>query len=330
MSDPIEQTLRELRCSDRPIVRQRLLQDASNRLTPDQVTALYLRLDAELGPETCLLAPHFDKMTTPLRIAAARSGEWSIADDDGPIILFRATEAPVETKRLYILIGGTGGQYFLSLSYTLALLPPGPKDVMVLRRPPRHMFLVGVEGLGPTPRDIAAALETRYQIGRYRHLCVIGISLGGIVAMRIAEHLRADIGVSFSGLFASDVLTLNRKRSLGVTAFDPLCACRPQSIGRLVSVVPSKLEVDVRAQAILRGLRPRLVPIEVFLSGKHNTLLTLDTYGQAGRFLELLLAEQSRWLRLVSRLSTGIGWSVRRLRWLTGQQRTGSWYDRKG
>ncbi len=328
MTYTVDSTLAALRATDRRIVRQNILQTASNLLTPEETTALYLKL-AEIGGEDLVsLAPFHAEMTSPARIEASQAPKWSRDDTGGPVRIYRHLAGPAGRKRLYILISGAGGQHFLPLAYLLDQLPAGPKDVMVLRDSPRHHFLLGHDGLGATTHEIAVALRGRYHADSYRHVSVIGISLGALPALRIAEHLGAQIAVSLSGLFLTDVLTLRHMRRRGVTAFDPLCACRPQRIGRIVAVAPTKKEADMRALFKLRNLRPATLPLQIIHTSDHNTLLVLHKIGLAGPFLRLVLAERPVGLRLLAALLGGAGWLVRKFRMLTGQQKMGNWYAR--
>ncbi len=125
--------LAAIRATNRPIRQQYQLQKASNSLPPGALTALYLELDEIGGKALCKLAPCYKYMTAPARRRAANKPQLSPKDMGNDNWLYRQPGADRRDKTIYILFAGGEAQFFLPLAVIIQLLPPGPKDVLVIR-----------------------------------------------------------------------------------------------------------------------------------------------------------------------------------------------------
>ncbi len=323
-TDPIAPWLDRLRGMSRRLHAQMCLQEACNRLPPGDLTRLYLRLrDPEfawLHPHLGDVAPYFGFMTARPRRKALHRPQLAELAPIGQVARYETPGVAPGDKRLYIFFSGRGGQFFVPFSMLLYLLPPGPKDVLSVRANMAGFFLDGIEGLGRTIPEICDTLRTRFATGAYRHVTVAGFSTSGYHAVQVADGIGADLGVTFAARLPFAALRLKRYQEAGVPAYCGLCACSSQRAGRLVNVLPVKVEWDVAASRRIKAARPELIQFHMILRRNHNILAVLTRARTIRPFMRMVFAENATILRLLAPISTGIGTSIRWLRFRLGTQ----------
>ncbi len=325
--DGVSAYLAELKATRRPILRQHCLQRACNDLPPGALTALYLQLPALGGRALCRLAPAYKYMTAAPRRRAAKRPQLQKQPDFGAHALYTTPDVPRAEKTLFIVFSGQDGQFFMPLSVLLHVLPPGAKDVAVIRSGLEQFFFAGVEGLGRTPYAVAQGLARALATGRYGRVVVLGISAGGLFALRVAGFLGADVAVSFAGIYPDEGFRLREAVNAGATAFDPVCACRPAGPGRWINVVGSKNEFDLGCSMRLGQTAPGVLELHLVNTGMHNVLKPMLQWGYAGWFFRLACARNGAGIRLAAALTRAYGlWVVRGFRRLIGRQRVDDQY----
>ncbi len=127
-------------------------------------------------------------------------------------------------RGLLICFSGYFGGMTIPTAVFLQAIPARKWDVLVLRDPTQNQFRQGCKGFADTPSGLARRLR---DIARpYAKCVVLGASMGGFAAIRVALALPETRGISLGGIRAFDVQRLCRDPSPGL-AFDPLCACLP-------------------------------------------------------------------------------------------------------
>ena len=323
--DPIAPYLENIRTKQRLLHAQRNLQSACNTLAPGDLTRLYLALDtpefAWLAKDLRKSAPSWDYMTAPARRRAARGPQLVAQPVNGQVQLYETTGIERQNKRLFILFSGENGQFFIPLAMVMHLLPPGPKDVLVVRAKMGDFYVAGIDGLGASIGDIVATLKARYQTGGYRHVTVSGFSAGGSHAIQVAEVLRADLCVLLATRFPSPVKRLAAYSEMGVSAFNHVCDCTQSRAKRLVNVIASKFENDVHVSQKLKSIRPQLIEYHLFIPKEHNVLAWLCRTRMIRPFFLVVYGEKGVVLGLVAPVFAVIGLSFRGFRQLIGRQK---------
>ncbi len=319
--------LAELLATERPILRQHCLQRASNDLVPGDLTRLYLQLPAIGGRDICKLAPEFRYMTARARRRAAAQPQLERQPDFGAHAHYITPGALPAQKTLFITFSGQDGGFFIPFSVLVSLFPDGPKDVLAIRSGMQNFFLDGVAGLGRSAFEVANTLRKEMQTEGYNKVVVLGFSAGSIFALRVAEFLAADIAMSFAGIYPDEGFRIKRAAAAGTPGFDPICACRPMRVGRLINVLATKCEFDVRSSQRLKSMRPSLVSFHLVNNPKHNVLLPMLNAGYARVFMRAALARNGVVIWLISGVSSAYGlWFVRPVRRLFGIQKVADWY----
>lgn len=324
--DPIQPYLDEILGTERSILRMRCLQDACNALPPGDLTRLYLRLDDIGGADLCKLAPRYKYMTGWLRRRVAKVPQLQACAAKGTAQLYAGPQGERGDKTLYFLFSGEMGQFSLPLAVFIHLLPPGPKDVVVIRLDSWRLYREGVDGYGINPFEVATSLRREFDAGSYKSINVLGVSAGGIFALRVAEMLEADISIAFAGVYSGDALQLAVLAKIGVTAFDPICACRDQKAARLVNVLSSMNEVDCRSSTRLFKIRPKLIQYHLVNSDDHDVVRQMLEKGTAVPFFRMALADNAVWIRTVGAPFYAYGLFVRWIRTRIGVQKVQAWY----
>jgi pimeloyl-ACP methyl ester carboxylesterase len=146
-------------------------------------------------------------------------------EDFGPhVSLYRGR---TWTKGRGLLVGVTAGQGGLTIPTPALLQCVSARkwDVLMLRDPDRNQYRRGCAGFADT---FPALAERVAEIGRpYAHCTVVGTSLGGLAAIRLALTMPGVRGVSVAGVPARDINSLFKDSFPGL-AYDPLCACLPE------------------------------------------------------------------------------------------------------
>lgn len=312
------QYLKELEASTRPIRRMSILQKACNTLPPGELTALYLQLPKIGGRALCKAAPYFKYMTAPARQRAAKGPQLVKRPSIDRYSFFETQGTAPAQKTMYILFGGNFGQFLIPLSAVLYVLPRAPKDVVVISPKQKSMFyLNGVEGKGRTAFDVARNLKAQYNLKSYARVVVIGTSSGGVFAHQIAEFLEADCSISFAAAYSEAGLIFGRKENHSPSAFDPICACRPHTGGRMVNLFAAQNDYDLSSSRRIKAARPKLHEICLPHRTHHNVLQAVVETHSARLFINMALAKNDGVIRLVSAISKSYGIHVvRRLRQL--------------
>jgi len=223
------QYLQELKALKRPIHRQSLLQKACNALPPGELTQLYLQLPSIGGRALCKAAPYYKFMTAPARQRAMAGPQLQKTVEEDGFLFFKTPKEAAAQKTLFVLFGGNGAQFLIPLSAVLLLLPKAPKDVaVVFSTDSINFYLNGVAGMGRNAFEVARSLQARIEFGSYARVVVMGTSSGGVFAQRMAGFLKADIALSFSGVY-SDAGALMGGRKTGAFRHLTLCV-RAESI----------------------------------------------------------------------------------------------------
>ena len=305
----------------RSLHRQRLLQQACNGLTPGELTGLYLELSAIGGAELCALAPYFKYFTSQRAQRRMRGQQLHAHPVDGTAQLYTDDTCQKPNKRLYILFSGEFGQFFLPGAMVLDILPPGPKDVLVLRAGQNGHYRFGMPPLGDTAYQVAQKLAHTYETAQYDHITLLGVSASGFFAQRVAEFLQAQIAISFAGVIIADFYQLPAVSEQGITAFDPTCDCHRGGKLRRINVIGSKNERDNVHSNRIRKMRPDMIEAHLINSGTHDVLKRLARFHLAGAFMRLALAETGWPFVVISWPFTWYGRFVRLTRKVFGLQK---------
>ena len=184
-----------------------------------------------------------------------------------------------------------------------------------------------MEGFGGNAYDVANALREKMRTEDYNKVVVLGFSAGSIFALRVAEFLAADIAISLACVYPDEGFRIKKTVAAGITGFDPICACRPTQVGRLINVVATKCEFDVLCSQRLKNIRPALMAIHLVNNPKHNVLKPMLKAGYARVFMRVALGRNGMMIRFISGLSSAYGlWVVRPVRRLFGMQKVADWY----
>lgn len=318
--DTAEEYAAALRAEPRSLRRKSILQAASNHLPPGALTTLYGQLREIGGAGLCRDAPQFHYMTGYARRRAARQPQLVANHSDPSYSLFTTPGSEPAQKRLFILFSGEDGQFYIPLSVVLHNLPKGPKDVLVLRSGLGIFYAKGLKGFGKTTHQVAQSIVARFAPQTYAEVNVLGFSAGGAYALRIADVLGADLGLSFGGRFSAGVPRVPADLLNPNHGFDVLCPCFAQRAGKLVNLAGAKSEVDSLAMARMAAIRPRLIRHYLINYGGHNVLLRMLRTRTLAPFIRLCLVP-SAWLRAANLPFWAYGSFVRGLRRLVGVQK---------
>ncbi len=306
--------------------KQKLLINASNSLSPGDLTRLYNLLPKLGGKQLCKRAPYFRFMTSRRQQRAMQQPELSAHPATGPTQIYTNSNAAKNTQRLFIIFSGVDKLFFLPLAMLMAILPKGPKTVLVIRGTQDNLYRLGVPPLGKTSFDVAKSIDAKFQPSSYAHVSVLGISAGGFFALRVAEKLNADIGLSFAGILVDNSRFLRQMTQQNILAFDPFCICRKNTTTRLINVVSTKNEYDCFSSIMQRKTRSNLINYHLIYGCDHNVLHRMALTGYVRLFMKIALMPRSLPIRLIAFPFAGIAILFRQLRLLTRQQKIADWY----
>lgn len=314
----VAQYLKEIVATTRPTRRMSVLQKACNALPPGELTELYLQLPKIGGRALCKAAPYYKYMTAPARQRAAKGPQLVKRPSIDRYSFFETQGTAPAQKTLYILFGGNFGQFLIPLSAILYVLPHAPKDVAVMSPKQKHMFyLNGVEGMGRTAFEVARSLKAQYNLNSYARVVVIGTSSGGVFAHQIAGFLEANCSISFAAAHSEAGLIFGMKENHSLSAFDPICACRPHTGERMVNLFAAQNDYDYRCSSRIKAARPELHEVCLPHRAHHNVLQAVVETHSARLFINMALAKNDSAIRLVSAITKSYGIHiVRRLRHL--------------
>jgi hypothetical protein len=131
-------------------------------------------------------------------------------------------------------------------------------------------------------------LEANLALSDYRAVVPLGMSMGGLAALRSALALGLERGVSIGGRFHWPMRRLLNPQVRHPPAFDLLCNCYAhQRRTRLVCVYPRRQREDVLTVQKLACILP-VERIEID-TGEHNLFLPMLRQGEFRPFLWKLL-----------------------------------------
>ena len=147
-----------------------------------------------------------------------------------------APDAATRGKRLLVCFCGRSGRMMLPLPVFLQRIDAAQFDVLLLKDSRQNHFRTGCIGLAPDFAGVAATIRHRYA-ARYAGMQSIGVSMGGLSAIRFAILAGCDRAVSICGMPADDVLRLHNPDG-PPPAFDPLCDCMGRHAPPVLFVYP--------------------------------------------------------------------------------------------
>lgn len=298
----VDALLAEISACRRPIEFSTVATRASNMLAPLQLAELYRSMDqpAYAGQKEALRKPsrywsHFYRRTFLL---GRRRREFQNTRLSSGVRFFEEAGFDRRQKSLLILVSGFAGRVFVPVALMLDCLPDRPVDVIYLQANARDQYRTGVIGLGSNLREVATAMQSRFQTGKYVRIDVLGTSGGGLAALQLANFIDADNGVSIGGSYPFDPLRLRSLAARGITAFHSLCCCTPQKARRLVCTFAENSADDALAAAIVSRCCPRAILHPVTGQSQHGFLSVLYRHRQLEKFLAILLSDSPRLPRL--------------------------------
>lgn len=159
------------------------------------------------------------------------------------VTLFRGRSRP-KGRGLLVAFTARFGRVTIATAAFLQCIPASDWDVLMLRDSAQTHYRRGCAGFAdgfPALAERVAAM-----IPAYDRTVVMGASIGGFPAIRLALAMEWFRGVSFGGTVASDIDRMFHDPFPGL-AFDPICACLPQVRRDLVFVHGADHPRDRRA-----------------------------------------------------------------------------------
>ena len=315
-----EQYLAELKATTRPIHRMSILQQACNALPSGALTQLYLQLPKLGGRALCKAAPYYKFMTSAALRRAAKGPQLLKTVEEDSFSFFETPNKAPAQKSLFILFGGNQAQFLIPLSAVLYLLPNTPKDVAVIFSKQKKMFYVnGVAGMGRTAFEVAGYIQARIDLVGYDRVVVMGTSSGGVFAQEVAGFLEADVALSFAAAYSEMGFLMGEKENQSLSAFEPMCACRPQKTGRMVNLFAANNTFDYMSSRRIKAVRPKLFEVCLPHRKHHNVLQALVNGFSARLYFKVALAKSDFAIRLLSNASRIYGIHVvRRIQKILG------------
>jgi hypothetical protein len=268
--------------------QRRLHLDAETWMTPAEVRRL-LAYSFGLPPTTqawlrVLAGLIDDADPTALRYERTRIVE--------PVDLFGDPAVPTAGKTLVLAYSSVHMRLFFPVSTILNYLPSRQVDLALIKDPKRYHFRLGI---GPFADDFLAMhrwMETALRFADYGRVITLGVSMGGLTALRTTLMLQLERGVCLGGRVDWHIRRLRNAALENPPAFDALCDCWARRARRLICSYASEVAEDLRTVAMVE----RIVPIErvPVTSGEHNLLQAVRNAGRLRPFLAGLLGvEQS-------------------------------------
>lgn len=277
--------LRRLEAAKGDAARALVLQDALKVLPPRGLRRLY----AELARQY----PHGAVPVTLRRAVPFFGGLLRRNGDDLPH--YRAEVlSPFATfyrarpgGRRCLLVCFTGRNHHLFSHVSLFLMSVGAVglDVLVLRHGARADYRTGVPGLAGSLHGIAAALPRLVALDRYARVTTLGVSLGGLAALSVADTLRADAAVALGAVFprVHEPVPL----ALSGPAFDRFCATVHARPVHTTMIHGTADPLDCRTAERLCQWNPAILRRPVVGAG-HNPVRWLAARGHRGTLFNAL------------------------------------------
>lgn len=195
-------------------------------------------------------------------------------------------------KRLLVAFTGVAMRLMMPLPIFMQALPRDV-DLLILYDPLRDHYRKGIWDGTKTLFDLKEA--TAPVARAYGDVIALGVSGGGLPALRFAKHVMLRRAASFGGRYIDDTLRNLRKESV-VTAYDPLCACDTASKTEALLVYASENTHDARAaKCAAAAANAFLLP----LNGQkdHIVLWTIQLMGHLPDLLEMLFSSSAQTIR---------------------------------
>lgn len=176
----------------------------ANTLTPSEVLALPNVLFVDGLHDAPVLNPERTFTDGELKLAARKWAEDLRADlrpvgKDAPepfrrreirknVTLFSDGAAP-DNKTLLLAFPGASHRMQMPVGPFLQNLDAASVDVAMVRDGTRRLYLKGIEGVGDSIEEVGDVLPGLLDMSRYRRVCALGASAGGLPLLVIALRL---------------------------------------------------------------------------------------------------------------------------------------------
>ena len=117
-----------------------------------------------------------------------------IARRDAHVVL----DLQTESSTLLVLFGGIAGGVSMPVFEFFRLTSGFPAKKAFLRDPRRGWYQLGIPGVGDSPADVQALLDTTIERARAQRVVMAGASAGGFAALLFGSWCAADEVIAFS------------------------------------------------------------------------------------------------------------------------------------
>lgn len=171
-------------------------------------------------------------------------------------------------RTLIIGFSGRAGRLFLPLALVLQALDHRRYDLLIVADTRHLHFDTGIEGYADSLPDLARRLSDLASTRKYGSVITYGTSMGGLVALRMGQLMKADRAIAAGGRFAWNVGRLLRRQA-HVQAFDLLCHCRQGGTTESYAIFSDGDATDADSANRLAAMYPdcRLIPLP---TDEHN------------------------------------------------------------
>jgi hypothetical protein len=221
----------------------------------------------------------------------------ALSDD---VTLFRGRRG-WRRRSLLVAVTAQLGRMTIPAPAFLQSLPAGGWDVLMLHDSARTHFRRGCAGFAGSFPALAARVAA--MAARYRKVVIVGASIGGLTAIRLALKVPGARGVSVGGMPANDIDRMFREPAH--FAFDPLCACLSARQRDLVFLFSDGHRRDRLAAQRYAGMTGgRAFPL--MSSAIHGVFAELWRNGRLQEVLAYLTQDQADWPALRRVLATAV------------------------